>query len=235
MHAKSSFAFFLYIVGAIIGLVLISIAAWGDYEAASYGFARRANESLRGLSCPILLAIDETGTISLNISNPTDKPMHPSVRTELSTRYDPQVYIESTALAPGETKRLKWSVGPENIALRSFIFASVQVYATYPIPSQTATCGILIVDMPWHGMSTLIVFGMFGVIAMGCGLYWINKDGFYKSRAVNVWYAIQFLAVFIIIGYVSSFTGAWLLSIVFLVVALLTIILIIAPVLAGNT
>ena len=129
---KSIQAFFisgvlLYVLGVITGLLLIVVATWGDMEAASYGFPRRASDALSGLTCPILMTRNETDTISLRVSNPTDKHLHPAISTEISADFNPQIFIESVDLAPGEAKSVEWSVGPRNIDLGMFIFANVEV------------------------------------------------------------------------------------------------------------
>lgn len=231
-QTTSIFGILLYSLAVITGLFLIGIATWGDMEAASYGFPRRASSSLRELNCPILLTRNElirneTGKISLNVSNPTDKPLHPSVRTEISADFDPQVFNESVDLAPGESKRLDWSIGPENIDLGRFILASVQVYASYPIPNRETTCGIFIIDLPGSGRTIATTLVAFTLIGLGWGLYSMNKSDFRQGRAGGVWNAIILLTVLIVGGLVLSFTGAWLPSIAILVGAtLISLILI---------
>lgn len=230
MHAKSIPALVLYATGVLIGLFLIAIAAWGDYESTSYGFARRASEGLRGLTCPILLTRSETGTIALKISNPLDRPMHPSVRIEISTELDPQVFVDSVSLSPGESKLLEWVVGPDNIDLGNFIFASVQVYGTYPIPTRESTCGIFVIDLPGNGRNILILLSMLSLMCLIGGLYLMNRHGFRINYPASLWYAIQFLAGTIVCGGILSFKGSWLLSILLLVVALLLCLLIVGNV-----
>lgn len=217
----------IYILAVITGLFLIVISTWGDMEADSYGFPRRSSATLRGLNCPILLTRDEPGEISLSVGNPTDKPLHPSVRTEISADFDPRVFNESVDLAPGESKRLGWSIGPENIDLGRFILASVQVYASYPIPNREKTCGIFIIDLPGSGRMIVTALVAFTLIGLGWGLYSMNKSDFRQGRRRGVWNAIILLTVLIVGGLVLSFTGAWLPSIAILVGAtLISLILI---------
>jgi hypothetical protein len=230
MHAKPIPALCLYITGVSIGLILIAIAAWGDYESTSYGFARRANAGLRGLTCPILLTRSETGTIALKISNPLDRPMHPSVRIETSTEYDPQVVIESVTLSPGESKQLEWVVGSGNIDLGNFIFASVQVYGSYPIPNRETTCGIFVIDLPVSGRNILVVSGMLSLIGLSGGLYLMNRYGFRRKYTASLWYAILFLGGTVVCGGILSFMGLWFLSVALLVGALLICLMIISTV-----
>ena len=215
----------IYILAVVTGLFLIGISTWGDMEADSYGFPRRSSATLGGLNCPILLTRDEPGEISLSVANPTDKPLHPSVRTEISADFDPQVLNESLDLAPGESKKLEWSLQPENIVLGSFILAHVQVYATYPIPNREKTCGILIMDLPGSGKTLVIALVAFTLIGLGSGMYWMNKSGLFKNRVPITWNAILFLAVLIIGGLILSLMGSWIPSIGILVLSVLISIL----------
>src|SRR5687767_5854725 len=112
----------LFAVGVIIGLTLSILGTWPDFEASSYEFARNTNTPLNGLRCPVILNRNEMGTVSLTVSNTTDKLLTPSVKTQISTRDEPNSFLESFRLAAGESKKLEWSIGPENIDLHYFIF-----------------------------------------------------------------------------------------------------------------
>lgn len=213
--------FFIYRFGLFLCVILMGIAIWGDYEASSYGFPRRASEQLRGLSCPILMTFNEEREISLSISNPLDREIHPSVRVELSTDSDPVVFIESVDIAPGESQKMKWAVDSKNVDLGNFIFASVQVYGMYPMPSRQSTCGIFVIDLPLSGsilLSSILVFGLAG---MAAGLYGMDKFGPHHNSPANLQLATRFLSALIVIGLVTSFMGIWLPSLVLLVVTLL--------------
>lgn len=226
-QTASIFGVLFYILAVVTGLFLTGISTWGDMEAASYGFQRRASDALRGLSCPILLTRNETGKISLKVSNPTDKPLHPSVRTEISADFDPQVFNESFDLAPGESKSVEWSVGPQNIDLGMFIFANIQVYATYPIPNREKTCGILIIDLPGRGRPIQTALLAFSLIGLGGGLYLMSKSGLPGNRSALTWNAIIFLTVLIVSGLILSLMGSWIPSIGILVLSVLISILLV--------
>jgi len=215
----------LYSVGLLIGLYLIVIATWADMESAFYGFSRLADVGLRGFNCPVLMTSHETSTISLTVSNPTDGMLTPVIKTEISTSLVTQEYQESLKLAPGESKRLEWSVGPENIDLEHFIFAKTLVFSTYPIKSREASCGIFIVDLPMDGRVLLPILVVFCFLGMGFGLYGMNKQSasYWDGKYIR---PMTFLAVVVGVGMVVSFKGGWVPSVLLLAVALLmTIIL----------
>jgi len=225
----------IYIVAVVAGFFLIGISTWGDMEADSYGFSRRSSATLSGLNCPILLTKDEPGEISLIVSNPTDKPLHPSVRMEISADLEPQVFVESLDLAPGQSKTLEWSLAPKNIVLGNFILANVQVYASYPIPNREKTCGILVIDLPATGKTIVPALAVFTIIGLAYGLYSMNKSDFRQRNAGYIWNAILLLTALIVGGILISFTGAWLPSVAILVGAtLISLILINSTLLKQN-
>ena len=212
-----------YIFGLLIGLYLVVIAAWADMEAAFYGFSRLADAGLRGFSCPVLMASDETRMISLKVSNPTNDVLKPVVRVEVSTSFMTEEYQENLELAPRESTRLEWSIGPENIDLEHFIFAKALVFSTYPIPNRQATCGTFVMDLPVSGSVVLPILVLLSLLGMGSGLYEMNRQ-----MASNFWVEkhvrpMTFLVIVVILGIVVSFMGGWIPSILLLAVALLMI------------
>ncbi|HSO12335.1 MAG TPA: hypothetical protein VLT51_08160 [Anaerolineales bacterium] len=212
-------------VGVIVGLYLIVIAAWADMESAFYGFSRLADAGLDGFSCPVMMTREEMGTVSLTVSNKTDSPIRPAVKAEISTSLLTEESLDNIKLAPGESKKLTWPVGPENIDLERFIFAKALVFSAFPLPNREATCGIYIINLPGSGRVILFVLVALSLLGMGWGLYRINKTG-----ALNEWVEkhvrpMAFLAAVVVLGIVVSFRGGWVPSILLLAVALLLIII----------
>jgi len=213
--------FLSYAVGIAIGLYLIVVAAWADMESAFYGFSRLAESGLDGFSCPVVMNRDETRMISLTVSNPTDRALSPSVKVEISTPMLVDEYLETIKLAPGESKKLEWSIGPGNIDLERFIFAKALVFATYPVPSREATCGIFILDLPISGKVILPALVVLSLLGMGWGVFELNK-----AATSSVWLEknvrpMMFLAGVVTLGIFVGFWGGWVPSVLLLAVALL--------------
>jgi hypothetical protein len=232
-QATSTAGVLIYVLGVVAGILLITISTWADMEADYYGFQRRANTRLGGLVCPILLTRHETGIITLKVSNPTDAPLYPSIRTEISAEFDPPIFIESIDLAPGESERLEWPVGPENIDLGNFILANVQVYASYPIPNREKTCGILIIDRPGSGRVIVTALFAFSLLGLGGGLYLMSRSDFRRRRATNVWSGIIFLTALILSGLILSFMGYWLPASAILAMSVLISLFLISSLIVG--
>ena len=117
---------------------------------------------------------------------------------------------------------MEWSIGPENIDLHYFIFVKALVYASYPIPNREATCGTFIMDLPMSGAAFLILMVTLSLTGIGSGLYMLNRINQRPERAEMNLRPMYFLAVLILLALIVSFMGWWIQSIVVIVMAILT-------------
>ncbi len=223
-----------FVVGAAVGLLLLGISAWADMEATFYGFDRLANAGLGGFQCPILMTRQETQSISLNISNSTDRRISPSVRTQISTPILPEQVTETLVMEPGESQRLEWAVGPDNIDLERFIFAKTLLYSSHPLPSQEATCGIFILDLPGSGRVILSILLAFSILSMGWGLYRLNQLRFASDLLARQLSSMIFMGIMIVAGIIVSFRGGWVPSLLILMVVILIIVIMLGSSLLGG-
>ena len=217
--------FLSYGLGVAVGFFLICVATWADVEASAYDFPRLANAGLNGLRCPVLMTPDETGIISLDVSNPTGNQISPAIKVLISTRLLPEEFLEGIQLRSGESKRLEWAVNAEHIDLGNFILAKVLLYSAYPLPSREATCGIFVLNLPGTGRVLVPVLMVLSFLSMGWGLYNLNRLRAVHGRLNKYMGLITFLTIIISLGLVLSFIGGWLSSVLVLVVALLLIII----------
>jgi hypothetical protein len=217
------FPFLSYVTGAVIGLFLILTVTWADMEAASYGFSHLAESGLGGFNCPAWMTREETSRLSLTLSNTTDGPIRPAVRTMISTPLAYNESVEYVQLAPGESKNLEWEVGPGNIDLKHFIFAKAVVYAAYPLPSRETTCGIYILDLPGRGRMILPVLLGLSLIGLGWGLYGFRTWGHPKGWLAKNNRSLKFLAALVGLGLPVSLMSGWLPGVIVLVLVLFVI------------
>jgi hypothetical protein len=216
-----SFSYTLFFIGALLGLTLTALAAWGDLEAAAYGFDRIGGGQLSALNCPILMTANETSTFSVKVTNSTKGKLSPSIKTDISAHLaSPISSITSVKLAPGETKRVGWKIGPENIEFKRFILIYAGVYAFYPIPNRENTCGIFIVNLPSNGTVITWTMAMLSLLGVGIGLYGLaQSQGPVQSGKDMLRFTLLFFLV--IAGLVTSFMGWWIQGVIIIAVSLL--------------
>jgi hypothetical protein len=210
----------LTLSGILLGLLLALLAVWADYESTAYGFLRRAQASFGGLSCPIFVGRDESSVVSIKVSNPTDRTISPSIRTEISAPVEFDAQLEHMQLAPGQQMTLQRTVGPENIDLGMFIFVSTLVYSTFPLPDRQTTCGILVFPVS-NGALLLILGTALSVLLMAAGTYLLYKNEWFvrRSRSMLFMVAVTVLAMFF------AFMGWWLVAAILVVLSVLTLVI----------
>lgn len=223
-NQKTSFYFVLYLVGVIAGLGLTLLATWGDLEAAFYGFDRVGGLRMSSLSCPILMSDTETSKFSIEISNSLDRNLAPSIKTDISMPGAPVSSYESILLLPGESKKLEWSIGPENIDLDRFIFARAWTYAAYPQPDREGTCGIVIYSLPINGKILTTILVVLSLLGTGFGLYGLKQSGSLEGSGMKM-SRYNLVTIIMLVGLINSFIGIWLVGVLVLAVSLLLIVI----------
>jgi hypothetical protein len=214
----------LYIVGALLTLSVAVIATWSDLEAAFYGFDRRGSPPLQTLRCPVLLNSNETGVVSVKVSNPTDRKLSPAIRAEFSTPAIPLASLESVELGPGESKTVDWTIGPENIDLKRFIFSSAYVYASYPLPDREATCGTFVMDLPIPGSVMLYLVILLGLAGMGGSWFMLKRSQMQSNRLEKTLRPLTFLTIVLVLLLAVSLAGWWVQAVLLLTVTVITIL-----------
>ena len=199
----------IYILGAAIGFTLVLLSTWAGVEAQFYGFSRRANTPLTGFHCPIFLTPGETGKVSLRVSNPTSGPLSPNVRADISTPGMPALTTQSVKLAPGESKTLEWTIGPQNVDLGHFIFVEVLVYSTYPLPTREAICGINIINLPTNGRMIVAGMALLSLLGMGFGLVGLNRVPSPARRVLVAQRPLLVLSILITAAILVTFESWW--------------------------
>lgn len=217
--------FFVFVVGALSGLLLTTLATWADLEAAYYGFSRRASTPLKGFSCPVLMTAGETNAVSLKIKNSTGGKISPTVLVETSSPVSANEFTENIELADGEQVTREWSVGPDNLDLKRFIFAKALVYSAYPLPDSETTCGIYVLKLPGNGVVFTWGLVLLSLLGMGIGLYGVYQTQGPVKGGVDVARLLLFFAIVVLLSLVAVFIGSWLMGLLLLVVSILLVLI----------
>lgn len=218
---KSMMLVSLALAGLFIGLLLALLAVWADYESTSYGFMKRANAPLRGLSCPAFLGKSEGGVISIKVSNSTDGPLSPSVRTEISTSQFPDSQLEFLQLGPGESAVVQRTVGPENIDLGFFIFVSAATFSMYPTPDRENTCGIVVLPLETGGSLIMTLGSIVSILLMSIGSFLLYKN----EASTNRSRALLFMVVATALALVFVYIGWWVQPLFLIIMVVLTFLI----------
>jgi len=223
-YLKPITGFLIYLTGAILALVLLTLIIWPDIEASTFDSAIGADTQLRSLRCPALMTKDEIGTISVSVNNPSDREVNPMVRARITKGYVTfvQEYREKVVVPPGGSESVEWQVSRKDAAYNRMIMGRFSQFRNYSLPSRTSTCGIYV--LPFSGPSgQQLVIGTFtaSLVLMSLGLFLMlpkNRQKLMRSnqkthiRQRNRLKAFAYLGGLFLVGTLLALIGNWLLS-----------------------
>jgi hypothetical protein len=196
-------------------MAVSAAAIWGDMEANFFDVvtADRADDTLRPFRCPILLMPEETGNLVATFKNPVDKPLEFSVVTHVSDGYVTLMReVNSTVeVAPGEKESLRLPVTADDMVYDYLILSRIFVRRRYPLPARQASCGVLVLDLPFrkgsHVLSVAITISL--ALMVGGIVLWGVANRPLSALDRNAARAMGALAAFVLVALVVSLLGYW--------------------------
>ena len=171
-----SIGFGLFIVGTILLAFIGAVSVWGDLEATVFNAAITRRDRLTTLKCPAVITTNETGIVTASFYNPDDKSLDMETRTYVTDGYVVLMreIITKFTLAPGETSSVEVQVTADNAAYDRLILVRMHQQRRNPLPHRTASCGIMVVDIPFlTGTQFIILVVSVGILLSSGGLaFW---------------------------------------------------------------
>lgn len=168
------------VLGSLILFVFGVFSVWADIEASLFNMDRADVDRLPHFRCPAVITANETGIVSLDLRNPTEKPLNFKIRTYISDGYVifMREYRNEVPLDPGESERLEWEVTGKDAAYGRFVLVRAHQLARSPFPYQNSSCGILLVNIPFltGAQVVWILMGVGIFLAIGGLLLWVSQS-----------------------------------------------------------
>jgi hypothetical protein len=218
---------FLFSIGIALGLFLLGIMVWGDLEASLFASEMNAQKSIGRLHCPIILSSYETGEITATFKNPTDKDWERFITVDVSQGFITlKREIKTTVPIPAGGKgTASWQISHEDAAYNRIILFHIFVSARYPYPSLDGSCGVVVMNL-WKltGIQILMLITITALVCIILGIFlWKKSVTPYNDQD---WYGIKAmyaLAIFITVGLVIGYFGAWVVALLCLAVSVLMV------------
>ncbi len=221
----------LFAIGLLLGMAVSAGLLWADLEASLFDSALGADEPLKTLKCPAIITSQESGTVTATFTNPTASSVVRLVRAHISAGFITLMREEKDRLAlePGETRKLTWTVTADDAVWGHFILVRVHVLRSYPLPSRTGSCGVLVVNLPGLTGSQIIVLTLVvsaSSLAAGVGLVARGRSA--TGQTTGLTRIMGGLAAIVLITMLFSFLGWWMAGILFSLFALILAVSMIA-------
>ncbi len=159
------------------------------------------------LTCPLMLSPAESGKVSAEIINLTEKEIKPIVNVEFGRTNASQTFI----LAPMKSQPAQWTVTSSAAIFDNLIVANVLQSQYRNNPSRSGSCGILLFSLfELAGMQTFyLIFGSsIASLLIGGGLWFYLRSPLDNS-ATNIAQAGGWLAGMIIAAMLLSIRRWW--------------------------
>jgi hypothetical protein len=221
-----SVAFF--VVGLLLGLVLWGGTTWADLEASLFDSLIGAGERNNDLACPLIITGNETGQVRLKINNPLTRKVEQAVRFHVSdgSPFDLLEDTRTIPLDPGQTTYADWNIYSEEAAWGHFILVRTYLFASYPVPSRTSTCGVLLINLDPVSGSELTIFAIAASLLsmfIGIGLWAIHNR---PLTGKNGWAfrLMLTLGLLTVCGFIFTLFSLWFVAALLFVFTVLAII-----------
>lgn len=232
-------------IGAVIGFALLALSIWGDIEAGSFGVSIRSDERLTSMNCPVFITRDEIGTISAEIENTTDRDVNPLVRSTITFGYVTLVDEQDrrVEIPAGESEELVWEVSSSNAAYDSLILAHIYQLSNYSLPSRQESCGIVVLPFStFTGQQVFIGSFLISLVLMAVGIAWYSPKGILRGDSKNgqkkhlrsTIRSLIFLGAYFLIATLISLVNIWLLSVLLMLFAVVSTIVVFTFALSSN-
>ena len=204
----------LILAGVVLALTLSASITWGESEAVLYT-SLNADRNLK-LKCPLMLAPNETGTITAKIKNLLNEEITPTVSAQISHAGIPNTTDQVVALKPNDSKTLAWSVDSSDVIYKYLILVNILQLHYRDNPSMLGSCGILIFSL--FGLSGLASFSLVMIVSLTAMLLgtilWVQAHPTFNTYSFNLGRAGIVLMVITTLALLSTFPRWWWLTLV---------------------
>lgn len=218
----------LFALGAIIGLIFVAITTWGNLEAVGFYPSYTAEGSLPRVSCPMLMAKNETATISAHIENPLDRTIEPTLDVIISQGFISYVNETRTTftLEPGDTYISTWDIKGEDAVYQKFVMARIVLLNSYPLDDLQAACSTFVVNTEVFTGSQMLIMTLaaFLLFSIGGFILWIKYS--VPTVEANHHTTRGFILMFssMTIGIIANFFRVWMIGGLALIIGVLLMV-----------
>lgn len=211
---KRKLSVFLFIIGTIVGMTLIGVSVYADFEASLFDITIVSEGTIRPISCPVFMDVDETGRVAATISNKSERVDEVVVQAHISRGH--LLWFREVenhlSLVPDEKQRLAWEVHSEDAAYGHLILTKIIVLGSLSEPRNKGACGVIVLDLPGNLRGGHLFWLLFSLVFVSTGygmVLWWRYGRALAGRRMEATRAIMGLGVLILIGLIGTATGFW--------------------------
>lgn len=216
----------IYMLGLLAGLLLASVAVWGDLEASQFDPLNRADQRLNSFSCPIVITRGEEAAVSATFRNSGDRNENLRIRTRVTDGFISVIRedLTETSIPPGESQQFSWEVTAQDAAWERIILVRTSTVRNAPYRRLVGSaCGILL--LPVSGITgQQVVFATLTVsiilLIVGGWLWGLARTDLSATEKRSRKILLGFAGL-IMLGVIFGFLSIWGLGLVTIITFLI--------------
>ena len=224
----------LYIIGTLIGLIFAVSVIWANFELPfyfdySYASVGSDNQTSAKLNCPILLTTGETGTVSTDITNNTDKTLNPVFRAEISYLGGIVRDLEfNPIILPGESSPVEIEINSDDIVFNFMIMVRTYQLPTYKTPAQAGSCAIIMLPITFlSGDQVYYISLVVIVLLLAAGIFlWVKNNRPLKGMSRRVFNVMVLLGILLLAAIFCGITDGLMVPGLLLLVLIVLLIMV---------
>jgi hypothetical protein len=215
----------LFLLGTGIGLTLTGFMTWGEMES---NLANNLPDAKRlSLSCPLVLAPNETGIVQAVIVNETEKEVKPVIKAGFGQpdSLAQQKLQETVILTSKATQTIQWSIDASQSAFGRIIPVNIIQSRYSHNPPRWGACGVLLFSLfGLNGAASLTLSIITSLLLLVIGIYLAYPMLIARGDAFkNLRQAGGLLAFLTVVALVSALSRWWGLSIIVETISLIAL------------
>lgn len=213
-ETRRKLSILIYAIGAIVGMVLIGLSIYADFEASLFDVPITTGETIRPVSCPVFMDMEESGIVQAAYKNQSDEM--DNILVEVHISHGESVWIQEEEnqiqLEGGAKQRFSWEIFPSDATDRQLILTKMVVTGSLGATTYKGSCGVMVVNLPGGLSGTQFFWLLFSIATLclwgGIGM-WLRYRRSNSGPGREATGALIGLGILIQAGVILVASGYW--------------------------
>jgi hypothetical protein len=219
----------LFALGALIAFLLAVGTIWAHFEMPfffnySYVAVSSKGQQVSRLSCPVILTNADSGQVSVDIPNTTDKTINIHFQGEISSMDGTVREVEFRPAIPvAQTGRIQFAIDRNDVVFGNLILVRTYQFSTYKTPARAGSCAVLMFPISFlSGAELLILTILVSILLILSGIVlWVGNNRPMRGLPRSALTVMVSLSILLLLANVVGIAGWWIPGILILVVSIL--------------
>ncbi|MCB2179566.1 hypothetical protein KQH54_00420 [bacterium] len=204
----------IFAIGAILGMALIAISVYADFEASLFDVTISMEGKIRRVSCPVFVDAGAPARVKATYKNTSQESDIINVESHISRgklvwfpEEEKNIHLDA-----GEKLQFTWDVFLPELSDPNFVLTKMMVSGRLSGTTFIGSCGLTVINLPGGMTGEQFFWLSFSAVTIclwtGIGM-WLRNRRTYTGKRVEAAGAIIGMGVLIQAGIIATAVGWW--------------------------